>query len=258
MNGGEHRGESARSAEAVEDDRGTPKFELGLTNATATASTDRSVPAAEPAQLIRRTPVRKRAFDLVVGLPLALLLTPLMLLLAIGSLVTYRAWPLFSHQRLGQGGRLFRFVKIRTMPTHAPKYLPKHDLHQVEINGWGRLLRHFHMDELPQVWLVVAGSMSLVGPRPEMPDLSASFDQHFVRERLTVLPGCTGLWQISAASAGLIGDAPEYDLHYVHNWTLRLDLWTLLRTSRELVGGTTINSLQQVPAWTGARPSAAC
>ena len=92
------------------------------------------------------------------------------------------------------------------------------------------MLRGHHLDELPQLWLVIAGKMTLVGPRPEMPTLSASFDREFVADRVSVKPGCTGLWQVSQGSRGLIGESPEWDRHYVEHATLRLDLWIMFRT----------------------------
>lgn len=201
------------------------------------------------------SPRRKRLFDVVVGLPLAILLFPVVAVLAVGSLVVFRAWPFFVQDRLGLHGQLFRFLKVRSLPASTHSSLHKHDLQHVENVAWGRFLRRFHLDELPQLWLVVAGTMSLVGPRPEMPSLAATFDQEFVRERLTLRPGCTGLWQISTASAGLIGDEVQFDLHYVRNWSLRLDLWTLFRTIEEIFGGRPLTELSEIPRWTGAAPA---
>jgi lipopolysaccharide/colanic/teichoic acid biosynthesis glycosyltransferase len=73
-----------------------------------------------------------------------------------------------------------------------------------------------------------------------------------VAERLTVQPGCTGLWQISTSARKLIGENPEFDLHYVRNWTLRLDLWIVLRTLPAMLRGREIDGLAEIPAWTGA------
>jgi len=201
--------------------------------------------------------LRKRAFDVCIGLTLGLLLTPIMILLAIGSALAYRAWPFFVQDRLGLHGRSFRFVKVRSLPDSTHCSLDKHQLQHVGNNAWGRWLRKFHLDEVPQLWLVVTGRMSLVGPRPEMPSLAATFDQEFVRERLTTAPGCTGLWQISPSSALLIGEDMTLDLHYVRNWTLRLDVWILFRTVEEMVGGRSLTDLSQIPKWTGASLSVA-
>jgi lipopolysaccharide/colanic/teichoic acid biosynthesis glycosyltransferase len=196
---------------------------------------------------------RKRVFDVVIGLPLAILATPMIAALALGSLIEYRSWPLFAHARLGRQGKPFRILKIRSLPTHVPTYLDKHDLRQVEHDAWGDLLRRHHLDELPQLWLVAVGTMSLVGPRPEMPTLSATFDPEFVAERLTMPPGCTGLWQISEAAAGLIGDAEQWDLYYVRHRTLLLDWWVVWRTARQLAGARPISTLASIPSWTKSR-----
>lgn len=197
---------------------------------------------------VGRPPMRKRVFDFAVSLVLALVTAPVVLVLAVGSGISFRAWPFFAHSRVGRSGELFRFLKVRSMPMHAPRYADKYEIRTVEIGPWGGLLRRSHLDELPQLWLVLAGKMSLVGPRPEMPELLMTFDRRFVEERLTVPQGCTGLWQVSAGSAGLIGEGPEWDLFYIRNWTLRLDVWILWRTLLSTVGRN-ITSIESVPRW---------
>ena len=87
---------------------------------------------------------------------------------------------------------------------------------------------------------------------PSASALAATFDPAFVQHRLSVPPGCTGLWQISPASAGLIGESPEYDLHYIHRWTVRLDLWILVRTVLTAAKKATHATLHDIPSWTGA------
>ena len=95
--------------------------------------------------------------------------------------------------------------------------------------------------------------MSLVGPRPEMQVVAATFDPDFVEERLRLRPGCTGLWQVSVRADQLIGEAPEYDCYYVHNSCIRLDLWILWRTAVQLLPGVGRVTLQDVPRWTRIR-----
>jgi lipopolysaccharide/colanic/teichoic acid biosynthesis glycosyltransferase len=199
------------------------------------------------------TPLRKRVFDIAVGLVLSVVFTPLMLVLALGSAIAYKATPLFIHRRVGRDGRSFRFVKLRSLPASTPKYIDKYELATIGNNRWGSFLRKSHLDELPQLWLVAFGKMSLVGPRPEMQELSDTFDPLFVEERLTVRPGCTGLWQICEASTRLIGESPELDLHYVRNWTLRLDLWILAHTALQVIGLPKRTGLEAVPAWVAPR-----
>lgn len=199
----------------------------------------------------------KRAIDVVVGAVLAVVTLPVVVLLLVGSTVQFRAAPLFVQSRLGLDGRAFRFMKVRTLPRSAPVDADKYALAGVPLGRWGRVLRRRHLDELPQLWLVVTGQMSLVGPRPEMPRLAATFDPDFVAERCAVRPGCTGLWQVSVDVARLIGEAPEYDLHYVRHRTLRLDAWIVGRTVASMFGSAKITSLHDIPRWTGAAPEPA-
>lgn len=196
----------------------------------------------------RRKPSRT-VLDWTVGTVGAVALTPIILVLACVSWVTYRAHPFFVQDRIGHNGQPFRFVKIRSLPRHTPEYLRKDRLGDIENNTWGRFIRTHHLDELPQIWHVVTGSMSLVGPRPEMPNLENLIDENHRNARQSVLPGCTGLWQISMASAGMINESPEYDIHYVANRSLRLDLWILLKTFAELTGRPPIGSLDAIPTW---------
>lgn len=172
----------------------------------------------------------KRTLDVVVGLVLALAVTPMILIAAVVTAVSLRAWPFFSQQRVGRDGRTFRFFKIRTLPKSTPAYADKYAVADARMPWFSRMLRERHLDELPQLWLVVAGRMSLVGPRPEMPQLHARMDPDFGRLRTSVRPGCTGLWQISEGSTGMIHEAPEFDRFYVQHVSVGFDLWILGRT----------------------------
>ncbi|WP_395154247.1 sugar transferase [Ilumatobacter sp.] len=200
-------------------------------------------------RISRADAIRKRLFDLAIAIPAAVFTLPIVLALAVGSAISFRAWPFFTQIRLGHHGEEFRFMKVRSLPATAPAAADKYELETVQNTRFGNFLRKSHLDELPQLWLVVWGTMSLVGPRPEMPSLAATFDSDFVAARLTVKPGCTGLWQISKASAGLIGENPEYDLLYVDSESIRLDLWVLIRTAREILGGASMTSIKDVPGW---------
>lgn len=202
-----------------------------------------------------RQDVIDRAFDLVVGSILLVLALPVILVTAIGSAVALRAWPFFVQDRVGRDGELFRFVKVRTLPPSTNAYADKYALSEVAIPTFTRLLRALHLDELPQLALVVTGRMSLVGPRPEMPGLSAQLPRHVARSRTLVRPGLTGLWQVSERCDGLIVEAPEFDAHYVQHHTVRLDLWIIAQTVVKIVrGGKGSITLADVPAWTG-RPA---
>jgi lipopolysaccharide/colanic/teichoic acid biosynthesis glycosyltransferase len=190
----------------------------------------------------------KRAFDIVVGTILAVLVVPVILVAAMGTALALRAWPFFVQDRVGRHGRTFRCVKIRTLPTSAPRYADKYTIGSLKTPAFSQLLRLRKIDELPQLFLVPLGRMSLVGPRPEMPTLHGSLDRRFAESRTSVRPGCTGLWQISNARHQLIGEAPEFDEFYLRHASLRLDLWLIVQTLRSLVGGAPI-SLDAVPRW---------
>lgn len=193
---------------------------------------------------------QKRIVDVVVAGVASVVTLPIVVVLAIGSAISFRAWPFFTQPRLGKDGAVFRFIKIRSLPKSAPDTADKYELAAVDNTRYGRFLRKSHLDELPQLWLVVWGTMSLIGPRPEMPELAATFDPDFVAKRTAVRPGCTGLWQISADAAGLIGEAPQYDLAYIERRSARLDWWILMRTARVTFGGRTLSALSDAPDWT--------
>lgn len=200
-------------------------------------------------RLDQRTDPYCRALDLLVSGVLCLVALPIILVTAVGSAAALRAWPFFVQERVGKGGAPFRFIKIRTLPIEVPSYTDKHGLDLVTIPAFCRALRRLHLDELPQLLLVLRGHMSLVGPRPEMAYLHEQLVPGFATLRTSARPGCTGLWQISEASAGLIGEAPEYDSFYLANRTLRLDLWVLLHTASNMVGIGRPVRLDEVPAW---------
>jgi lipopolysaccharide/colanic/teichoic acid biosynthesis glycosyltransferase len=190
----------------------------------------------------------RRAIELAVTVVLVVVTLPVMVAAAVGSAVVLRAWPLFVQERIGRDGVPFRFVKIRTLPTSVPRYLDKHALAAHEVPRFCRALRRLHLDELPQLFLVLTGRMGLVGPRPEMAVLHGRLDADFARLRTSVRPGCTGMWQISSGCGDLIGSHPEYDRHYLANRSLRLDLWILARTVLMVLGRDTVH-LADVPAW---------
>lgn len=197
----------------------------------------------------RRIGVYRRAFDVVVSSVLLVLCLPVMVLAAVGSAISLRAWPFFTQDRVGADGRTFRFLKIRTMPTSVPAYADKHELAHYRTSRFCETLRKLHLDELPQLLLVLSGRMSLVGPRPEMPTLHALMPPSFAQQRTSVRPGCTGLWQISTGCRELIGTSPEFDLYYLTNRTVRLDCWILCRTALKMLRPSTRIAIEDVPDW---------
>lgn len=190
----------------------------------------------------------KRSIDVGVGTVLALLSLPFVLLLAVITALNLRAWPFFVQTRIGAGGVPFRLVKLRTLPTSTDPYADKRAIESIPLDWISRTLRRTHIDELPQLFLVPLGRMSLVGPRPEMAFLHEQMSPSFARRRTEVRPGCTGLWQIGSDCGGLIAEAPEYDLHYVDNQSLLLDLWIVWRSITMILGRSTVR-LADVPDW---------
>jgi lipopolysaccharide/colanic/teichoic acid biosynthesis glycosyltransferase len=179
----------------------------------------------------------KRALDMSLAVVLLLATLPVLVVALAGSAISLRAWPFFSQTRVGLDGTHFRFLKVRTLPPSTPRYADKYALASAKVPRFTQMLRRLHLDELPQLLLVLTGKMSLVGPRPELPNLHASLDPAFARRRVSVRPGCTGVWQISDRQDHLIGEAPEFDDYYVGHAGLRTDLWVLWRTALQMVPG---------------------
>lgn len=196
----------------------------------------------------RLEPVLRRALECSIALVAAVITLPLLIVAALASAWTYRTSPFFVHERIGQHGRRFRMIKIRTLPPSTPRYADKFQIKTVSAPPLMHLIRSAHLDELPQLWLVLAGHMSLVGPRPEMATLLDRIRPEVTVERLGVRPGITGLWQISVHCDGLICDRTEYDRLYIQHRTVLLDGWILAKTARKMVLGRRVH-LFEVPRW---------
>lgn len=193
--------------------------------------------------------VAKRLFDVVGAGILIVVAFPLMVLLALLVRLDSRGPILFRQERVGIEGAHFTMLKFRSMVLNAEEKLS--DLvHHNQGNGVlfkikddprvtraGALLRKFSLDELPQLFNVFSGTMSLVGPRPPLPSEVEAYEQD-VRRRLLVKPGLTGLWQVSGRSNLSWQDSVRLDLYYVENWSLAGDLLILLRTVRAVVNST--------------------
>jgi len=193
-----------------------------------------------PLALPRSSRIAKRTMD-VIGASLAMLLfAPLMAIAAVAIKLDSRGPVLFRQRRIGKDGRLFRLNKFRTMVADAEERLD--DLRPLsEERHWlkldrdprvtrvGRLLRLTSIDELPQLWNVLRGDMSLVGPRP----LIASEDERirgYARMRLHLAPGMTGLWQVLGRTTIPFEEMVKLDFIYISNWSLWTDVKLLLRT----------------------------
>ncbi len=175
-------------------------------------------------------PLTKRVVDLVVSSALLILLAPILVLIAILVRLDSPGPALFVQKRVGQGGERFDMFKFRSMHDGAPRYAPSPtSSSDPRITRIGRYLRRASLDELPQLVNVLMGTMSLVGPRPEMPFIVEGYDAR-QRQRLQVTPGITGLWQLSADRAYPIHENAAYDLYYIRNRNLSLDLSILIHT----------------------------
>jgi lipopolysaccharide/colanic/teichoic acid biosynthesis glycosyltransferase len=191
----------------------------------------------------------KPLLDRLLGLLVLALLLPVVLAVALTVLLTLGRPVLFRQSRVGRDGRSFGMLKFRTMrpdrrnrAESVPPHQDRRRHHKSDADPRhtrvGRFLRRTSLDELPQLWNVVRGDMSLVGPRPELPSIVARYEdwQHL---RHQVKPGITGLWQVTerAGSGGEMHLHTDTDLAYVEQVSLRTDLGILVRTPRALLGG---------------------
>lgn len=200
-----------------------------------------------------RSGLARRTVDILLSATLLAAVLPLLLVVVLVSAVALRAWPFFTQDRVGEGGELFRFLKVRTLRPEVPGYVDKHQLDVDRIPAVCRLMRRLHVDELPQLLLVLRGRMSLVGPRPELACLHEELPPAFAELRTSVPPGCTGLWQISESCTDLIGAAPEYDRFYLEHRSWRLDLFVLVRTALQMLNIGRCVTLADIPQWAAPR-----
>jgi len=195
--------------------------------------------------LDRTAQLQKRAMDILVsGLGL-LILSPLFLIIAWSICLDSRGRTLFSQRRVGKGGKIFNMLKFRTMYNESDQILEsvlqndpasKQEWQHYQklskdprITRVGGLLRRFSLDELPQLWNIFVGEMSLVGPRPIMlkqQELYGEFQTFYTR----VNPGLTGLWQVSGRNLTTFSRRVDLDVQYVKDWSLWLDVYILIRT----------------------------
>jgi lipopolysaccharide/colanic/teichoic acid biosynthesis glycosyltransferase len=190
----------------------------------------------------------KRGFDIVFGLVALVFSLPLMVVSAALIFLEDGRPVVFRQHRVGRNGRLFEMLKFRTMIKDAEQLqgqLGKRNLDgelipkvkdDPRVTRVGRLLRRFSLDELPQLFHVLAGTMSLVGPRPELPELAESYEP-WQRKRFSVLPGITGWWQVNNRSDQPMQLHIDDDLYYIHNYSIWLDLKIILRTIWVVLSG---------------------
>jgi len=200
----------------------------------------------------RARQVFKRVFDLLTATALLVLTWPILLIATIGIKMTSKGPVIFRQERVGRNGRIFPCYKFRSMyMENDPKYhreFAREWIYDTEkskqedkgriihkltadprITTVGRILRKFSVDELPQVFNVLKGDMSMVGPRPPLP-YEVSLYRHWHLRRLDVMPGITGLWQVSGRNLLTFEEMVRLDLQYIENWSVWLEVKILLKT----------------------------
>ena len=208
----------------------TGMFEVVALQGSVDEATGIPVVELGPGALSQGESVAKRILDIGLALTLLIVSTPLALAVALAIRLDSRGPVLFRHTRVGKDGRAFTMFKFRTMHEETdPFQRAPRDQGDPRITPVGRWLRRTSLDELPQLLNVLNGSMSLVGPRPEMPFIVARY-QRWQAQRLRVRPGITGLWQIMGRKDLPLEDNLEYDFYYIRNQSIMLDVTILLRT----------------------------
>jgi Undecaprenyl-phosphate galactose phosphotransferase WbaP len=205
--------------------------------------------------LLRRNRLLKQTLDRLIALPLAIVSAPIIALLCLWVMAVSRGSPFYGQVRAGKHGRPIKVWKLRTMYPDAEQqlaqYLSSNPAARLEweryfkltddpriLPGVGHFLRRSSLDELPQIFNVIRGDMSLVGPRPlAKEELDQSFDASFQSLRSSVIPGITGLWQVSARADGDQQVQQALDTYYIRNWSIWIDFYILSRTLGAVIAG---------------------
>ncbi len=204
--------------------------------------------------LVRSNRIMKRALDYLFTIPIALVSLPIIGIFALWIRIVSPGNPFFRQDREGFGGGTISILKLRTMYPDSESVLQRYlDEHPSEREIWQRFyklkkdprilpgvgwfLRRFSLDELPQVWNILRGEMSLVGPRPFPGYHIREFPAEFRAFRASVMPGLTGLWQVSGRSDSDLSEQEAIDTYYIRNWSLWLDFYILLRTVQTVLAG---------------------
>jgi Undecaprenyl-phosphate galactose phosphotransferase WbaP len=205
--------------------------------------------------LLRRNRLLKQTMDRLIALPLAIVSVPILAVLSLWIMAVSWGSPFYIQVRAGKNGRPIEVWKLRTMYPDAERQLERYLSNNPDakleweryykltndpriLPGVGHFLRRSSLDELPQVFNVLRGEMSLVGPRPlAQGELDDSFDASFQSLRASVLPGISGLWQVSARSDGDQQVQQALDTYYIRNWSIWIDFYILSRTLGAVIAG---------------------
>ncbi len=174
----------------------------------------------------------KRFFDIVISLMILILCFPILILSAVFIKISSKGPVIFSQERIGKNGKKINVYKFRTMMLQAPKNVAKHEFKNSEayITKVGKLLRLTSVDELPQIFNVLKGDMSLIGPRPLIPEEKEAHELRMKNGVYSIKPGITGLAQVNGRDILNIEDKVRFDTEYLHFISLKMDVYIFLKS----------------------------
>jgi len=237
------------------------KSTFDVTDSGETKSAEIKVSATESSEVLTRAKafLLKRVLDLILTSLILIVFSPLLLLIMLAIKIGSPGPVFYKQMRLGERGQPFRFYKFRSMyvntddaqhRSYVKNLIKAGNPYEVDENGKplfkisddgrvtrvGRLLRKYSVDEFPQLFNVLRGEISLVGPRPPLPSEYEDYS-NWHRKRLDGIPGITGLWQVNGKNKISFEEMVKLDIHYLENWSLWLDIKIILRTIPVMLKG---------------------